>query len=73
MATGTVHKHYRLSDAKIKLAQRLLGARTQTEAIERALDEVIAEHERRRVVERAQARFLRSGISIQDVYGKREA
>ena len=69
MAAGTVHKHYRLSGDKIKRAQRLLGARTQTEAIERALDEVIAEHERRRVLERAQARFLRSGITLQDAYG----
>jgi hypothetical protein len=73
MAAGTLHKHYRLSGAKIKLAQRLLGARTETETIERALDEVIADRERRRVVERAQDRFLRSGIPIQDVYGKREA
>jgi SOS response regulatory protein OraA/RecX len=73
MAAGTVHKHYRLSGDKIRLAQRLLGARTETEAIERALDEVIAEHERRRIVERAQERFLRSGITLQDAYGKLEA
>ena len=73
MAAGAVHKHYRLSGEKIRAAQRILGARTQTEAIERALDELIAEHRRRRIVERAQDRFLRSGITLQDTYGKLEA
>jgi hypothetical protein len=73
MAAGTVHKHFRLSGDKIRRAQRLLGASTQTEAIERALDELIAEHERRRIVKRAQDRFLRSGITLQDAYGKLEA
>ncbi len=72
MAAGTVHKHYRLSGDKIRRVQRLLGARTQTEAIERALDELIAEHERRRIVDRAHDRFLRSGISLRDAYGTLE-
>ena len=69
MAAGIVHKHFRLNQAKIHRAQRLLGARTETETIERALEEVIAEHERNRIVQRSQDRFLRGGAAIVDVYG----
>ena len=72
MAASMVHKHFRLSGEKIRRAQRLLGVRTQTEAIERALDELIAEHERRRIVQRAHDRFLRSEIALQDTYGTLE-
>ncbi len=64
------HKHFRLDDAKIKRAQRLLKAPTETETIERALDEVIAEYDRNRLAREANERFLRSGIEIRDVYGK---
>ncbi|MFZ0706727.1 MAG: hypothetical protein WAM71_14060 [Candidatus Korobacteraceae bacterium] len=42
--TKRTHKHFQLDAAKIKRAQRALGAKTQTEAIERALDLVIEEH-----------------------------
>jgi hypothetical protein len=63
------HKHFRLNSAKIRKAQRLLRARTETETIERALDAVIAEHERDRIVQEAHERFLRSGIKIRDVFG----
>jgi hypothetical protein len=66
------HKHYRLDLRKIKRAQKLLGAGTETETIERALEELIAEHERDRRVEAAHRRFFTSGIAIQDVYGKLE-
>lgn len=64
------HKHFRLDSGKIKRAQKLLEAETETEAIERALDLVIAEHERDRITWEAQERFLKSGIEIKDVYGK---
>ncbi len=64
------HKHFRLDVAKIKRAQRLLKARTETETLERALDAVIAEHERNRLTREANDRFLKSGIEIRDVYGK---
>ncbi len=66
------HKHFRLNRAKIKRAQRVLKASTETETIERALDAVIAEDERDRVAREAIERFLRSGIEIRDVYGKLE-
>jgi hypothetical protein len=64
------HKHFRLDAAKIRRAQQLLHARTETETIERALDTVIAEHERNRRALLATERFLKSGIAIKDVFGK---
>jgi hypothetical protein len=66
------HKHFRLNPVKIKRAQKVLKARTETETIERALDAVIAEDERDRVAREAFERFIRSGIKIRDVYGKME-
>jgi hypothetical protein len=71
MATAThrTHKHFQLDSAKIKRAQKALGARTETEAIERALEFTIAEHEKNRLVLTATERFVKSGIEIEDVYG----
>jgi hypothetical protein len=63
------HKHFRLDSTKIKRAQKVLHARTETEAIERALDFAIAEHEKNRLVLQANERFIKSGIGIKDVYG----
>jgi hypothetical protein len=63
------HKHFRLDPVKIKRAQRLLRADTETEAIDRALDLVISEHERNRLAAEANERFVTSGIVIKDVYG----
>jgi hypothetical protein len=63
------HKHFQLDAVKIKRAQRVLQAKTETEAIERALDFAIAEHEKNRLVLEATERFLGSGIEIKDVYG----
>ena len=68
-ATGRTHKHFQLDSAKIKRAQRALHAKTETEAIERALDFAIAEHEKNRLVLQATERFIKSGIDIKDVYG----
>ena len=71
MATATTrsHKHFQLDAAKIKRAQKALHAKTETEAIERALDFAIAEHEKNRLVLQATERFIKSGIVIKDVYG----
>ncbi|MGH9847723.1 MAG: type II toxin-antitoxin system VapB family antitoxin [Blastocatellia bacterium] len=63
------HKHYVLDEAKIRRAQKLLGTKTETETIERALEEVITERERTRAAWQAHERFLKSGIQIKDVYG----
>ncbi len=64
------HKHFELDPAKIKRAQRILGAKTETETIERALDWAISENKRNRLAFAANERFLKSGIQIKDVYGK---
>jgi hypothetical protein len=66
--TKRTHKHFQLDSAKIKRAQRALHAKTETEAIERALDFAIAEHEKNRLVLQATERFIKSGIEIKDVY-----
>ena len=63
------HKHFRLNTAKIKLAKKLMQAGTETETIERALDAVIAEHQRDRITRMANERFVNSGIKIRDIYG----
>jgi hypothetical protein len=67
--SATRHKHYVLDEAKIRRAQKLLGTKTETETIERALEEVITERQRNRAAWQAHERFLRSGIQIRDVYG----
>lgn len=66
------HKHFRLDAVKIKRAQKVLQAGTETEAIERALDLVISEHHRNRLAAEANERFVRSGIAVKDVYGTLE-
>ena len=64
------HKHYALDEAKIKRAQKLLGTKTETETIERALDEVIAERKREHRAWAATERFIKSGAMIKDVFGR---
>jgi hypothetical protein len=66
----TARKHYALDPTKIKRAQKLLGAPTEVEAIEQALDEVISERERNRQVWKATERLLKSGVQIEDVFGR---
>ena len=70
--TRIAHKHFRLNAAKIKRAQKLMKAGTETETIERALDAAIAEHERNKAAREANERFVKSGIVIRDVYGTLE-
>jgi hypothetical protein len=74
MATARArsHKHFQLDAAKLRRAQRMLRADTETQAIERALDIVIAEHERNRLTAEANERFVTSGIDITDAYGTLE-
>ena len=65
-----VHKHFQLDSIKIKRAQKALDAKTETEAIERALDLAIAEHEKSRLTTAAHERFFKSGVEIKGLYGK---
>ena len=69
-ARNRTHKHFQLDSVKIKRAQKVLRAKTETETIERALDLGIAEHQRDRLALEASERFIKSGIEIKDVYGK---
>jgi len=62
------HKHFQLNSVKIKRAQKALRAKTETEAIERALDFAIAEHQSNRLVLEANERFIKSGIDIKNRY-----
>ena len=68
-ATQRSHKHLQLDSTKIRRAQKALHVKMETEAIERALDFAIAEHEKNRLVLQATERFIKSGIEIKDVYG----
>ena len=65
-------KHFRLDVKKLKRAQKVLNAKTETEAIELALDQVLSEHEKNRIIEKAHREFFNSGIEIRDVYGALE-
>lgn len=69
-ARARTHKHFQLDALKIKRAQRVLRAKTETEAIERALDLAISEFENNRRVSESHDRFARSGIVVRDIYGK---
>ena len=63
------HKHFLLDQRKIQRAQKALGTRTETETIEKALEEAVSERKRNRSAWAAHERFIRSGIRIKDVYG----
>ena len=64
------HKLFHLDSEKIRRAQKILGAKTETETIECALDAVIAECECERLAKEANERFIQSGIQLNDVFGK---
>ena len=67
-------KHLILDQAKLRKAQKILGAKTETETVERALDFVIEEDERSRMAWAAHNRFiraaLREGLLIHDAFGR---
>ncbi len=65
-----IHKHFRLDASKISRVRKALRASTETEAIDRALDLALAEHERNRLAAEAHERFIASGIVLRDVYGR---
>ena len=65
----TVPKNFRLDPVQIARAKKALAATTETEAIVRALDYVIAEAARNRATAEANRRFLKSGILIHDALG----
>jgi len=79
MVQGTSNirnKHLRLNQSKIERARKVLGARTETETIEQALDLVLEEHARNKAARAAHDRFLRESIEsvgeVRDVFGALE-
>lgn len=66
--SGVTHKHFRLDPVKINRVRKALRASTETEAIDRALDLALAEHERNKSAAAAHQRFVSSGIVVRDVY-----
>ena len=63
------HKHLVLDQEKIEKAQKALGARTETETIERALEIVIGEDEKNRRAWAATEKLVKSGIQLKDIFG----
>lgn len=70
------NKHFILDQARLTKAQKVLGTRTETETIEKALERVISEDEINRQLWDAQEEFVRSmiesGAQIEDVFGRLE-
>jgi len=60
----------RLNVAKVKRVQKASGAKTEVEAIEQALDFVIAESDSNRLVIEPNERFIKSGVEMKNVYRK---
>jgi hypothetical protein len=63
-AKNRSRKHFQLDAVKIKHAQKVLQAKTETETIDRALDLVIAEYKRNRLAMEANERFLKGVRTI---------
>lgn len=77
MSDATGHrkdKHIVLDQAKLRQAQKILGGRSESETVERALDFVINEDVRSRRAWAGHERFLkvalREGLLIHDAFGR---
>lgn len=56
-------KHFRLNQDLIKNAQKILGARTETETVESALAEIIYQEKMRRFIEHSGGKFKFEGLN----------
>jgi hypothetical protein len=61
-ATKKTAKHFRLDKTMIKNAQKILGSKTETEAIETALAEVIYQEKMRKFIEQTTGKFKFGGL-----------
>lgn len=62
----TAHKHLKLDQSKIDRAKKFLGARTERETIDRALDHLLADMEITKILESV------GGVGgVVDVFGAR--
>ncbi|HJW85760.1 MAG TPA: type II toxin-antitoxin system VapB family antitoxin [Candidatus Brocadiaceae bacterium] len=62
-ATKKVAKHFRLDENLIKDARKILKAKTETEAIETALSEVIYQEKMRKFIEQTGGKFNFEGLT----------
>ena len=58
-----VAKHFRLDENLIKDAQKILKTKTETEAVETALSEVIYQEKMRKFLERTGGKFNFEGLN----------
>jgi len=56
-------KHFRLDATLIKNAQKILGAKTETETIESALSDVIYQEKMRKFIEQTKEKFKFEGLN----------
>lgn len=72
--TSRKNKHLILNQAKLERAKKILGAATETETVEIALERVISEDEAKRKAWAAHDKFIEAlstgKVKIRDVYGK---
>ena len=61
-ATKKIAKHFRLDVTLIKDAQKILGAKTETETIEAALLDVIYQEKMRKFIEQTKGKFKFGGL-----------
>ena len=64
------NKHFILDENQLKLARKLIGAKSDTETIEIALTELINERQRNHQVWKATEKLIKSGIEVHDVFGR---
>ncbi|MBM4137282.1 MAG: hypothetical protein FJ241_10700 [Nitrospira sp.] len=62
-ATKKIAKHFRLDETLIKDAQKILGAKTETETIEAALYDVIYQEKMRKFIEQTKGKFKFEGLN----------
>ena len=70
MVSTRRNKHVILDQSKLERAQKILGVRTETETIERALEMVIGEDEKNRRAWAVTEKLVKSGIQVKDVFGR---
>ena len=63
IAARKTAKHFRLDQALIKSAQKILGAKTETETIESALSDVIYQEKMRKFIEQTKGKFEFEGLN----------
>ena len=77
LSVAKSRKHVLINQLRLKKAQELLGAKTESETIERALQRVITEAETDREVWAAHERFVKGlvkeNVEILDVFGRLDA